>query len=283
MDTSPSKRRVLGSIELNSRSPISASKHLELKEKAISPSRSTIDDSIKRPLELDPEVAGQRQGHTLILPAKKPRLSVGEGEKELEKTVTDEERHAERDSPREDEEEDGVERRRSKSKSAEEESLLLDNSGINSTQETAVTEPDTELTEPAGTAPATPPAPSRRRSTMTREEARQKAETLRLRLGLASYKVRTGQTDVSLEQLEAKSLLRSRQPKEPTLPRLLLWATSTGEEERADKTPSSGRKALPTAPSLSRDSSFEKGRSGTERRQLPGIPIPWPDSRRASR
>ncbi|OTB11939.1 hypothetical protein K445DRAFT_321653 [Daldinia sp. EC12] len=268
MDTSPSKRRVLGSIDVNSRSPVSASKHQELKSKALSPITSIIDDSTKRPLES--EVVNQCQEHALTPPAKKPRLSVSE--EEIKNIPIDEERRSERDSPREE-----VERRQSEPR--EEESSLLDNSVIDTTQDTVVTEPDTEVVE---SAPPIPPAPSRRRSTMTREEARQKAETLRLRLGLASYKVRTGQTDVSLEQLEAKSLLRSRQQNGPSSPSLLR-TTSTGEEDGADKVPSSGRKALPTAPSLSRESSFEKGRSGTETKQVPEIAISsWPDSRRAS-
>lgn len=48
---------------------------------------------------------------------------------------------------------------------------------------------------------------------------------LRLRLGLASYKVRTGQTDVPLDQLKVKPLLganksiRHGQPSLPPLPR----------------------------------------------------------------
>lgn len=40
-------------------------------------------------------------------------------------------------------------------------------------------------------------------------EVHQKAEILKLKLGLASYKVRTGQTDVPLSQLVAKPLPRS--------------------------------------------------------------------------
>ncbi|ESA43271.1 hypothetical protein GE21DRAFT_4413 [Neurospora crassa] len=39
------------------------------------------------------------------------------------------------------------------------------------------------------------------------QAARQKAEILRLRLSLAAYKIQTGQTDVPLEQLEMRSLL----------------------------------------------------------------------------
>ncbi|KAF3065271.1 putative cyclin-dependent kinase protein [Daldinia childiae] len=165
-----------------------------------------------------------------------------------------------------------------------EEYSFLDNSAIDITLETTVIDPYLEVVAPA---PPTPPAPARRRSTMTREEARQKAEMLRLRLGLASYKVRTGQTDVSLEQLEAQTLLKSRRPQEPSLPPLS-QITHTGEEhdrdgeDHGDKVPSSGRKALPTAWPLSRGSSFDKGPLGTEMGQLPGLTIPWPDSRRAS-
>ena len=39
---------------------------------------------------------------------------------------------------------------------------------------------------------------------LTREQARRRAEVLRLRLGLAGYKVRTGQQDVPLERLQVR-------------------------------------------------------------------------------
>ncbi|KAK2594939.1 hypothetical protein QQS21_007342 [Conoideocrella luteorostrata] len=68
---------------------------------------------------------------------------------------------------------------------------------------TAATEPDTLSTiitdAPALLAP-------RQRGNMTREQAREKAEILRLRLGLASYKLRTGQTTVPLADLQHKPL-----------------------------------------------------------------------------
>ncbi|KAI1654516.1 hypothetical protein F4813DRAFT_202835 [Daldinia decipiens] len=275
MDSSPSKRRVLGSIDANARSPVSASKLQEYKLKALSPTPSIMNNAIKRPLDHQ-EAVSQHQQHPPTPPTKKQRLSVGE--EEIERMPIDEEHCPERDSPREETE-------RQQSKSLEQEESLLDNSTMDITGETTVTEPDIEVVAPA---PPTPPAPTRRRSTMTREEARQKAEMLRLRLGLASYKVRTGQTDVSLEQLEAKSLLKSRRPEKPSLSPLSR-TTHTGEEhdkdgeDGGDEVPSSGRKALPTARPLSRGSSFDKGCLGTERGQLPGLPIPWPGSRRASR
>ncbi|KAL6870080.1 hypothetical protein ACO1O0_001415 [Amphichorda felina] len=56
------------------------------------------------------------------------------------------------------------------------------------------------------TTPDVSPAPR----ILTREQAREKAEILRLRLGLASYKVRTGQTSVPLADLVAKPLPSTR-------------------------------------------------------------------------
>ncbi|EJT81894.1 hypothetical protein GGTG_01868 [Gaeumannomyces tritici R3-111a-1] len=84
------------------------------------------------------------------------------------------------------------------------ESSVFDMSGVDTTQATALTEPDVE--DPAATlpypAPATSaPAPARRPQSRT-EATRQKAEMIRLRLSLAAYKVRTGQTDVPLERLQ---------------------------------------------------------------------------------
>ncbi|KAI0846221.1 hypothetical protein F5Y00DRAFT_244367 [Daldinia vernicosa] len=274
MDSSPSKRRVLGSIDTNARSPVSTSKLQESKSKALSPISSIMNNAIKRPL--DQEAVSQHQQYPPTPPTKKQRLSVGE--EEIERIPIDEEHGPERDSPRE-------EAGRQQSVSPEEDSMFLDNSIIDITLETAVTEPDIEVVAPA---PPTPPAPTRRRSTMTREEARQKAEMLRLRLSLASYKVRTGQTDVSLEQLEAKSLLKSGRSKEPSLPRpsRIMHAGEEHDKDgegRGDKVPSSGRKALPTARPLSRGSSFDKSHPGTEPREMPVLPISWPDSRRASR
>ncbi|OAA80668.1 cyclin-dependent kinase [Akanthomyces lecanii RCEF 1005] len=50
---------------------------------------------------------------------------------------------------------------------------------------------------------ARPPPP---RVVLTREQAREKIEILRLRLGLASYKLRTGQVSVPLADLQARPL-----------------------------------------------------------------------------
>ncbi|KAH0490595.1 hypothetical protein TgHK011_002057 [Trichoderma gracile] len=68
-------------------------------------------------------------------------------------------------------------------------SSVFDSSSMTTT--TAITEPAPSTTRPR---------------TMTREQAREKAEILRLRLGLAGYKLRTGQTSVPLSQLQRKPL-----------------------------------------------------------------------------
>ncbi|KND87969.1 hypothetical protein TOPH_07399 [Tolypocladium ophioglossoides CBS 100239] len=60
----------------------------------------------------------------------------------------------------------------------------------------------TAATEPDVVAAVVRPA----RGSMTREQAREKAEILRLRLGLASYKLRTGQTAVPLADLQPRPL-----------------------------------------------------------------------------
>ncbi|KAK4197436.1 hypothetical protein QBC40DRAFT_267613 [Triangularia verruculosa] len=71
---------------------------------------------------------------------------------------------------------------------------------------TTLTIPDVPATLPVPV--PTPMQTTTTRQRLTREQARQKAEILRLRLGLADYKVKTGQTDVSLDQLEKRQMLR---------------------------------------------------------------------------
>ncbi|KAH8668303.1 hypothetical protein BX600DRAFT_434852 [Xylariales sp. PMI_506] len=77
-------------------------------------------------------------------------------------------------------------------------SSIFDVSAVDTSQATTITEPDGDIFR-------SPPRPPRRRA-LTREEARQKAEILRLRLGLAGYKLRTGQEDVPLERLQIRGV-----------------------------------------------------------------------------
>ncbi|KAI1372974.1 hypothetical protein F4677DRAFT_232657 [Hypoxylon crocopeplum] len=248
--SSPSKRRVLAPVDVNSRSPAAFSK-LETGKKPMSPiARSPA----KRPLDHEPV---QHQQRPSAQPIKKQRVSAGE---DFQPLAVDEELGA-----REDSRDGDCDAERQRSDSPDEESSIFDNSVIDTSQDTTITEPDAEVVA------RTPPAPPRRQ--LTREEARQKAETLRLRLGLASYKVRTGQTDVPLDQLKVKPLLlggdsRYRQL-ELTLPPLArpirevvegVRDENGNEDEDEDEDRDSmqarlaivARRALPTAPPPSR-------------------------------
>ncbi|KAK1975697.1 hypothetical protein LZ30DRAFT_605036 [Colletotrichum cereale] len=97
-------------------------------------------------------------------------------------------------------------------------SSVFDNSAMDTSQEntTMLTEPDAEQA-----ARAQPLARPRR--LLTREEARQKARILRLKLGLAKYKLQTGQENVPLDRLEVKP--RPGQQQEITRERVLPTVT----------------------------------------------------------
>jgi hypothetical protein len=131
---------------------------------------------------------------------------------------------------------------------------LFDTSVVDTSQATTLTEPDTEVMAPS------PPRP--RRQNLTREEARQKAEILRLRLGLAGYKLRTGQEDIPLERLQirhggsASGLRNGDLKNESQLPRLPSGAqqengddVASSQEDSSQPQPQSAgtRKVLPVA------------------------------------
>ncbi|EFQ27024.1 hypothetical protein CGRA01v4_08038 [Colletotrichum graminicola] len=103
-------------------------------------------------------------------------------------------------------------------------SSVFDNSAMDTSQEntTMLTEPDAEQT-----ARAQPPARPRR--LLTREEARQKARILRLKLGLANYKLQTGQENVPLDRLEVKPRpgQQLETPREGALPRVTVQPPSS--------------------------------------------------------
>ncbi|KAM7220732.1 hypothetical protein V8F06_003801 [Rhypophila decipiens] len=142
-------------------------------------------------------------------------------------------------------------------------SSVFDNSVNDTSHATAITEPD----EQQRGAPANPlsavaaaavaaSGPSRRApgSRLTREQTREKAETIRLRLGLAAYKVRTGQTDVPLERLRV-------------LPMVLPGATSFRSTTNSASTP---RHALPPTAHFARSQQQQPSLGGRDyRRALP--------------
>ncbi|KAK1633576.1 hypothetical protein BDP81DRAFT_396955 [Colletotrichum phormii] len=98
-------------------------------------------------------------------------------------------------------------------------SAVFDTSAMDTSQNTTIlTEPDAEQ---ARTLP--PPRPRR---LLTREEARQKARILRLKLGLANYKLQTGQENVPLDKLQVKPRPGQQQQQQET-------KTQTQTTERA--------------------------------------------------
>ncbi|RYP09256.1 hypothetical protein DL765_008521 [Monosporascus sp. GIB2] len=203
MEPSPNKRRVLRAIDANTRSPTTAvsralaSKHDAIKPRLSVASARVLSEGNKRPLAAElQEAPGQTaEGHRA---AKKPCLPSAEDDQSPRQEADD-------DVPAEQTPQE-TEQQRSVSPA---DSSIFDSSAHDISQSTVMTEPDAEgATGVAGPLPAAPPSPQRR--PMTREEARQKAEVLRLRLGLASYKVRTGQTDVPLERLQVRPLAGRR-------------------------------------------------------------------------
>ncbi|KAH6720049.1 hypothetical protein BKA61DRAFT_730428 [Leptodontidium sp. MPI-SDFR-AT-0119] len=92
-----------------------------------------------------------------------------------------------------------------------------DNSGLNDSQNTTITIPDDS---------PLPPRPS----PLTREELRQKAREIKLRLSLASYKVRTNQIDIPISRLEIRS--SSTSSRIPPLPRITTQCSQTQQISR---------------------------------------------------
>ncbi|KAI0834440.1 hypothetical protein F5Y06DRAFT_154388 [Hypoxylon sp. FL0890] len=271
MDTSPSKRRVLAPVDANSRSPAGISK-LEISKSHLL--NQTNYNTTKRPLDL--EHVHQAPQYELVQPAKRQRTSI---DGDAQSVVEDGEHGLRRDSRSNGDsnssDRDSVDEGQ-QPESPDEESSIFDNSVIDTSQATTITEPDAEVAAP------TPPAPPRQQRAMTREEARIKAETLRLRLGLASYKVRTGQTDLPLDQLKVKPLRgsskfgREEQTEQPCLPPLPLPrpTSSRGNEDESRSRPTTAtRKALPSAPPFRRGDSFSHhpDSSPAGRRSLPEL------------
>ncbi|KAK0646390.1 hypothetical protein B0T16DRAFT_160682 [Cercophora newfieldiana] len=191
---SPVKRRVLSTLDPNTSSPKPPHglKHPQQPSKVTSLNQQ--DASPPSPVS-DPEAERKRPGNTMpsSADAEPPRKRPCLGD---DQTAT---RTFALDS--------NDTRQRSTSPDT---SSVFDNSAIDTSQATTVTEPDVEPVGPVPslgvrTRPAPTPIPPRPQPTQTRspEEIKQRAEILRVRLGLARYKVKTGQPDVPLEELEA--------------------------------------------------------------------------------
>ncbi|KAI1353170.1 hypothetical protein F5Y01DRAFT_278061, partial [Xylaria sp. FL0043] len=244
--TSPSKRRALAPVDANTRSPLGTSRlspsKLGLSKPKMFSVVSPIKSSpIKRPMEQggDPETPGSAKKRRISETRPEPLSS--RNEKPLQKDVNNTPR------PR---------------STSPEDLSLFDNSTIENSQVTVISEPDVETTVTPAVAPAVP-GNRPRHGSMTREEARKKAEIIRLRLGLAGYKVKTNQTDVPLDKLQVRPLPGRGLKRTPST--ILSPATSTqcktaitGKDEKqrlsspARIERDSRRTALPQAPSPSR-------------------------------
>ncbi|KAI1487784.1 hypothetical protein F5X96DRAFT_672328 [Biscogniauxia mediterranea] len=286
MEASPSKRRVLAPLDANTRSPAAGPRLTASKLEIPRASTPTKMAHLKR--YLDQENTSQSPKSI-----KRPRTLIGEDNGKSMSTGVDS-NAADKQSP------EDMKRERSGSPTeAGDSSSIFDNSVIDTSQDTTITEPDADpLAPPLVVAPP----PPRQRPAMTREEARQKAEILRLRLGLASYKVLTGQTDVPLERLKLKPLPgqaspRQRQqqrhgppsPELPYLPSPPRRRSIQGDREdeasrlqqQRSKEPGTQRKALPTASPLHRSnssagSSQARARTSSPRESSPKLAAQLP-------
>lgn len=214
MTASPVKRRVLGALNPNASSPrplqIAGTKAALPQSVAPTPGKRTIDSVQASPTSSGDPVAkrarltGEEGGGRAVgvpAPTRKPSTDTRQAQPQS--------------------------MRKPRSPSPADDSIF-DHSAADTSQATAITEPDAER-HAAQTIPSLPSlagsVPRRPAPRLTRQQARevsppppldpvpdpadnppQKAEILRLRLGLANYKVRTGQTDVPLERLQQRPI-----------------------------------------------------------------------------
>ncbi|TKW58092.1 hypothetical protein CTA1_11138 [Colletotrichum tanaceti] len=151
---------------------------------------------------------------------------------------------------------------RNRSASPDTSSSSFDNSAMDTSQEntTMLTEPDAEQTV------RTLPPPTSRRL-LTREEARQKARILKLKLGLANYKLRTGQENVPLDRLVVKPRPGQQQEmtRERALPRVTVQPPSSRDgppEKDAEETRDTEHHERGPEPLAEADKTAEQTESG---------------------
>ncbi|TLD23192.1 hypothetical protein PspLS_07322 [Pyricularia sp. CBS 133598] len=189
--SSPSKRRVLGDLDVNVSPP-------------------------KRPNTLKTDISPAKPDSSLLSEeTRKRRFAAMAGnattENEqlkrtcLESTAADEENYPTQLQQQQHAPDESDSQQAAASPAA---SSIFDTSAHDTTLATAVTEPDTDAPNMLRSvaAAASSRIPSRA------ELTRQTAETLRLRLRLAAYKLKTGQADVPLEQLQMRPVSRSDRP-----------------------------------------------------------------------
>ncbi|KAM7201028.1 hypothetical protein V8F20_005037 [Naviculisporaceae sp. PSN 640] len=222
--TSPTKRRVLGALDPNAASPrtpqhLFGAKRANLKTEPVVASNISPSRSLTQPRSLPSPPKGEGSPDLRKRPMQQMAPPHGE---EDERAEPAKKRPCLRGDPEEDVpavQESPVSPVRHRSSSPET-SSVFDNSINDISHATAITEPE-EQAQPGTTATpfyaaaaaavaASGPVRRGTGSRLMREQARQNAETIRLRLGLAAYKVRTGQTDVPLEHLQVRPMVLPR-------------------------------------------------------------------------
>ncbi|KAK7737725.1 hypothetical protein SLS53_006344 [Cytospora paraplurivora] len=236
----PTKRRVLGSLDVNVQmsprsskvtgSPLKKANSHEAKARS---SRNETPSPRKQPVskEATPKKRALEEGEGEargVQPVQKKLCSDSMSATEVSNPTTVENGQAAAVGPDEDVPPayQATAGRRSISPDA---SSVFDASVMNTSQDTTITEPDTDAPVTTATTAAQipipfaatdtltslPPPPPPARRIPTREDFRKKAEILRLRLSLATYKVQTGQADVPLEELQVRpvpGMTRRRTP-----------------------------------------------------------------------
>ncbi|ORY70068.1 uncharacterized protein BCR38DRAFT_99006 [Pseudomassariella vexata] len=239
MDASSTKRRVLGALDVNAQSPVTnrPASPLSAKVHVAAASRLLGHDTARNKRSIDetetyaPQQAPQPKKTCIASTSTRPHHD--------------------------------AQKQRTTSNSPEP-SSIFDMSALDTSQATAITEPD-ESPLPAPRLP--------RHQPLTREEARQKADILRLRLGLASYKLRTGQEDVPLERLQRRPLPASSDVSAPRiLPVRLNLVEGAPSKEASEPQPRLGqRKALPSGRPQYTTGSGMHGHPSPEKHLLPKL------------
>ncbi|KAI0127618.1 hypothetical protein BJ170DRAFT_626152 [Xylariales sp. AK1849] len=227
MATSPSKRRVLAALDVNAQSPARNTK--------LAPSKTPL--SQKRSIDNSRLLFGE------IPPAKRACTSATSMRAEQCGLPTEDGRTEEQERDR---------------SNSPEDSSMFDNSVVDTSQATTFTEPDIDPLAPSPRPP--------RRQTLTREEARQKAEILRLRLGLARYKLRTGQENVPLERLQLRRIPDGQSA--PQLPRLSSSQQDADAEDATEEESEAHREAL----LMARPQQISHAHPSPEKNLLPRLP-----------
>lgn len=182
--SSPSKRRVLGTLDVNISSPKRAGGTLKADAPITKPASSLLFQAPRKR-----RFAAMDGDATM-------------GHEQLKRTCLDSANDADEEQPLTQQQQAPEESDSQPTAASPAASSIFDTSAHDTTLATTVTEPDTDGPSVLRSVAASASS----RITTRAELTRQTAETIRLRLRLAAYKLKTGQTDVPLEHLQMRPL-----------------------------------------------------------------------------